>query len=211
MNWLFLFSGTLFTGAVGPVIFSVVWRQQTKEAAISGALGGVVVGIIAWLSVAKTYYGELTIATTGKFLFTANTVFYADEERGLMYPNLAGNLGACCSGAIISAVVTLIKPDNEFDWSATKRINPRAREMDRKRATLPDSASGPGSNSPVEKEKQEDATVDVASAEDDTTIDVPAEESAELQKSLKVATWASLILTFIVLFVSANDVSMLGD
>ncbi|KAG2056983.1 Na+/solute symporter [Suillus hirtellus] len=183
LNWLFLFSGTLFTGAVGPVIFSVVWRQQTKEAAISGALGGVVVGIIAWLSVAKTYYGELTIATTG-----------------MMYPNLAGNLGACCSGAIIAAVVTLIKPDNEFDWSATKRINPRAREMDRKRATLPDSASGPGSNSPVEKEKQEDAAVDVASAEDDTTIDVPAEESAELQKSLKVATWASLILTFIVLF-----------
>lgn len=66
LNWLFLFSGTLFTGAVGPVIFSVVWRQQTKEAAISGALGGVVVGVIAWLGVAKTYYGELTIATTGK-------------------------------------------------------------------------------------------------------------------------------------------------
>ncbi|KAG2159684.1 Sodium:solute symporter family-domain-containing protein [Suillus bovinus] len=183
LNWLFLFSGTLFTGAVGPVIFSVVWRQQTKEAAISGALGGVVVGIIAWLTVAKTYYGELTIATTG-----------------LMYPNLAGNLGACCSGAIISAVVTLIKPDNEFDWSATKRINPRAREMDRQRATLPDSASGSGSNSAVEKENQEDAMVDVGSAKDDITIDVPAEEYATLQKSLKVATWASLILTFIVLF-----------
>lgn len=187
LNWLFLFSGTLFTGAVGPVIFSVVWRQQTKEAAISGALGGVVVGIIAWLTVAKTYYGELTIATTG-----------------LMYPNLAGNLGACCSGAIISAVVTLIKPDNEFDWSATKRINPRAREMDRKQATLPDSASGSGSgsDSPVEneKEKQEGATADVASAIDDITIDIPAEEYAELQKSLKVATWASLTLTFIVLF-----------
>ncbi|KAG1757750.1 Sodium:solute symporter family-domain-containing protein [Suillus lakei] len=165
LNWLFLFSGTLFTGAVGPVIFSVVWRQQTKEAAISGALGGVVVGIIAWLAVAKTYYGELTIATTG-----------------LMYPNLAGNLGACCSGAIISAVVTLIKPDNEFDWSATKRINPRAREMDRKRSPISDSASGSGSDSPVEKEKQE------------------AEEYASLQKSLKVASWASLTLTFIVLF-----------
>jgi hypothetical protein len=208
LNWLFLFSGTLFTGAVGPVIFSVVWRQQTKEAAISGALGGVVVGIIAWLTVAKTYYGELTIATTGKLLSTADTVFYADANQGLMYPNLAGNLGACCSGAIISAVVTLIKPDNEFDWSATKRINPRAREMDRKQAALPDSASG--SDSPVEKEKQEGATADVASAIDDITIDVPAEESAELQKSLKVATWASLTLTFIVLFVSANDMLTLS-
>ncbi|KAG2075078.1 hypothetical protein BDR04DRAFT_1091919 [Suillus decipiens] len=115
-----------------------------------------------------------------------------------MYPNLAGNLGACCSGAIISAVVTLVKPDNEFDWSATKRINPQAREMDRKQATLPDSASGSGS---VEKEKREGVTVDVlASAKDDITVDVPAEEYAELQKSLKIATWASLTLIFIVLF-----------
>jgi hypothetical protein len=210
LNWLFLFSGTLFTGAVGPVIFSVVWRQQTKEAAISGALGGVVVGIIAWLTVAKTYYGELTIATTGKLLSTSVIVCCADAEQGLMYPNLAGNLGACCSGAIISAVVTLIKPDNEFDWSATKRINPRAREMDRKQATLPDSASGSGSDSPVEKEKQEGATADVASAIDDITIDIPAEEYAELQKSLKVATWASLTLTFIVLFVSVNDMLALS-
>jgi len=70
LNWIFLFSGTLFTGAVGPIIFTVVWRQQTKEAAMTGALGGVVVGIVAWLGVAKTYYGELTIATTGK-LFSA--------------------------------------------------------------------------------------------------------------------------------------------
>ncbi|OAX44409.1 Na+/solute symporter [Rhizopogon vinicolor AM-OR11-026] len=181
LNWLFLFSGTLFTGAVGPVIFSVVWRQQTKEAAICGALGGVVVGVIAWLAVAKTHYGELTIATTGQ-----------------MYPNLAGNLGACCSGAIISAVITLIKPDNEFDWSATKRINPRARAMDRKQAALRASASG--SETPVEKEKQEDVAVDTSSANDDISIDVPAEDYAKLQKSLKVATWAALTMTFVVVF-----------
>lgn len=202
LNWLFLFSGTLFTGAVGPVIFSVVWRQQTKEAAISGALGGVVVGVIAWLAVAKTYYGELTIATTGKLLFAPNAALSADEGKGQMYPNLAGNLGACCSGAIISAVITLIKPDNEFDWSSTKRINLRARAMDQKQAVLRDSASG--SETPVEKEKQESAAVEASSANDDISINVPAEEYAELQKSLKVATWASLTMTFIVVFVSAR-------
>ncbi|OJA16231.1 hypothetical protein AZE42_00057, partial [Rhizopogon vesiculosus] len=177
LNWLFLFSGTLFTGAVGPVIFSVVWRQQTKEAAISGALGGVVVGALIRFE---------------------GTVLSADEEKGQMYPNLAGNLGACCSGAIISAVITLIKPDNEFDWSATKRINPRARAMDRKQAALQASASG--SETPVEKEKQEDVAVDTSSANDDISIDVPAEEYAELQKSLKVATWAALTMTFVVVF-----------
>lgn len=119
-----------------------------------------------------------------------------------MYPNLAGNLGACCSGAIISAVVTLIKPDNEFDWSATKKINPRGRALDRQQAALRDSASG--SETPVEKEKQESAAVDAASTSDDISIDVPAEEYAQLEKSLKVATWASFTMTFIVIFVSAN-------
>lgn len=65
LNWLFLFSGTLFTGAVGPIIFSVVWRQQTRAAAIGGAIGGMFIGIICWLLVAKQYYGELTIESTG--------------------------------------------------------------------------------------------------------------------------------------------------
>jgi hypothetical protein len=111
-------------------------------------------------------------------------------------------MGACCSGAIISAVVTLIKPDNEFDWSATKRINLRARAMDRKQAASRDSASG--SETPVEKEKQEGVTVDASSTNDDISIDIPAEEYAELQKSLKIATWAALGMTFVVVFVSAN-------
>ncbi|KAF9811021.1 hypothetical protein IEO21_06725 [Rhodonia placenta] len=113
LNWLFLFSGTLYTAAVGPIVFSIIWRKQTKAAVISGALGGVCIGIICWLVVAKTYYGALTIETTGE-----------------IYATLAGNMGSCCAGALISIVVTLIKPDNEFDWSETKKINPRGRAMD---------------------------------------------------------------------------------
>jgi len=99
-------------------------------------------------------------------------------------------------------VITLIKPDNEFDWTATKRINLRARALDRKQAASRGSASG--SESPIEKEKQEEAAVDVSSTNDEISIDVPIEEYAQLEKSLNVATWASLTMTFIVLFVSAN-------
>ncbi|KAF8846221.1 Na+/solute symporter [Paxillus ammoniavirescens] len=185
LNWLFLFSGTLFTGAVGPIIFSVVWRQQTKIAAISGAIGGMFIGIICWLVVAQLYYGELTIATTGG-----------------IYPNLAGNLGACCSGAIISAIITLIKPDNEFDWSATKKINPRGREMERQRRVSADSESIPNEDdepSSPEKDKSE-ATTRASSVKVDATVDANAEYGESLRQSLKVAIWASSIMTFIVVF-----------
>ncbi|KIJ68206.1 hypothetical protein HYDPIDRAFT_124416 [Hydnomerulius pinastri MD-312] len=185
LNWLFLFSGTLFTGAVGPIIFSVVWRQQTKAAAIGGAIGGMFIGIICWLVVAKQYYGELTIATTGN-----------------MYPNLAGNMGACCSGAIISVIITLIKPDNEFDWSETKKINPRAREMEKRRSLTSDSKSISNDEdepSGSEKEKSE-AMTRASSVKEDASVDMEAEKYESLRKSLRVATWASGIMTFIVIF-----------
>ena len=65
LNWLFLFSGTLYTSAVGPIVMSVIWRKQIRLAVILGALGGLCVGVICWLVVAKAYYGEVTIETTG--------------------------------------------------------------------------------------------------------------------------------------------------
>ncbi|KAG9314224.1 Sodium:solute symporter family-domain-containing protein [Chiua virens] len=179
LNWLFLFSGTLFTGAVGPIIFTVVWRKQTKTAAIGGAIGGMFIGIICWLVVAKQYYGEITIQSTGS-----------------MYPNLAGNMGACCSGAIISAIITLIKPDNAFDWSETKRINPRERE--RRYATATVSKLSDGENEPPSSEKDKDnSDTTVLSM---TFVDEDTENTESLRQSLKVAVWASFSATFVVIF-----------
>ncbi|EGN99422.1 hypothetical protein SERLA73DRAFT_168870 [Serpula lacrymans var. lacrymans S7.3] len=191
LNWLFLFSGTLFTGAVGPIIFSVVWRKQTRAAAIGGALGGLVVGITCWLVVAKTYYGEVTIETTGN-----------------MYPNLAGNMGACCSGALISIIITLINPDNEFDWSETKKINPRGRDLDKKRivpggpaALIANGANGEEPPTPIdEKKEKSQSTTRVSSIKEDTSISEYPEDYEMLKKSLRVATWATSIMTFIVIF-----------
>ncbi|EGN99399.1 hypothetical protein SERLA73DRAFT_108889 [Serpula lacrymans var. lacrymans S7.3] len=181
LNWLYLFSGTLFTGAVGPIILTVVWRKQTRAAAISGALGGLCVGIIGWLVVAKTYYGELTIASTGA-----------------LYPNLAGNMGAFCSGTLISVVVTLIKPDNDFDWSETKRINPRGRDLD-KRANSSGVADAPPTPTGAEKQKAEFTTEESSVKENDLLSEQP-EDYEMLKKSLKIATWAALIMSFIIVF-----------
>jgi hypothetical protein len=72
---------------------------------MSGAIGGLIVGVIAWLSMAKSYYGELTVTTTGS-----------------SYPTLAGNMAGVLTGLILTTVVSYIKPD-DFDWAVTRSIN----------------------------------------------------------------------------------------
>jgi Na+/proline symporter len=52
-------------GAVFPAAFAVTWKKQSKWGAICGAIGGTAAELIAWFGVTKTYYGEVTITTTG--------------------------------------------------------------------------------------------------------------------------------------------------
>ncbi|GBE80408.1 Sodium:solute symporter family-domain-containing protein [Sparassis latifolia] len=192
LNWLFLFAGTIYTSAVGPIIMTVVWRKQTKAAVFAGALGGMSIGIICWLVVAKAYYGKLNVTTTGE-----------------MYPTLAGNLGSCCSGALISIIVTLIKPDNKFDWTETKKINARGRALDRaaRLAEIEEEQRARTStdqpHSPVESEKKSEVNTHVSSANDEAELDRnddTPEDMEMLKKSLVTATWSSLTLTFITIF-----------
>ena len=97
--------GLLIGGAVFPAAFAITWRKQTKLGAISGCLSGLAAGLTAWLATAKSYYGEITVETTG-----------------MSYPTLAGNLAAIMTGLIVTTTITLIKPD-DFDWEITRAIN----------------------------------------------------------------------------------------
>ncbi|KAJ5601489.1 hypothetical protein N7510_011023 [Penicillium lagena] len=105
LGWLFLTMGLLIGGAVFPAAFAVTWKGQTRLGAMSGAIGGCIAGVTAWLVEAKVYYGELTIASTGS-----------------SYPTLAGNLAAVMTGLILSVTISLNKPD-DFDWQITRSIN----------------------------------------------------------------------------------------
>lgn len=97
--------GLLIGGAVFPTAFTIVWRKQTRIGAISGCLTGLAAGLTAWLATAKSYYGEITVETTG-----------------MSYPTLAGNLAAIMTGLIVTVTISMIKPDN-FDWEVTRAIN----------------------------------------------------------------------------------------
>ncbi|KAH9949091.1 Sodium:solute symporter family-domain-containing protein [Amylocystis lapponica] len=205
LNWLFLFAGTIYTGAVGPIVMSVLWRKQTKVAAIAGTIGGMSIGIICWLTVAKGYYGELTMETTGEcVLCGCQRPGNSPWCSGAIYSTMAGNVGSCCSGFVISAIITLIKPDNKFDWSETKKINPRGRALEQQRnATMaPLHGEEPRRDTPVEPEdeKKLEATTRASSVKDNQSVDEEVENYEELTRSLKWATWSSVILSFILAF-----------
>ncbi|KAJ7468088.1 solute symporter family transporter [Mycena latifolia] len=105
LGWLFLVMGLLIGGAVFPVAFAITWKGQTSAGAISGAMGGLGAGLVAWLLTARVHYGEITVATTG-----------------LEYPTLAGNLAAILTGLILTVAVSWLNPA-DFDWEVTRAIN----------------------------------------------------------------------------------------
>lgn len=72
---------------------------------MAGAIGGLSAGLIGWLTMAKSQFGELTVASTGS-----------------SYPTLAGNMAGVFTGLILTIVISYMKPDN-FDWEITRSIN----------------------------------------------------------------------------------------
>lgn len=195
LGWLFLVMGLIIGGAVFPAAFTIVWKGQTRTAAVSGCLAGLAAGVIAWLVEAKVYYGELTIATTGA-----------------SYPTLAGNMASLMTGLIVSVGVSWAKPD-DFDWAITRAINadttdavtvvanqrpseaPANETKDLKADTgpnpdreCPSSPSSPGSveGERVDKEMVEDAQF--------------LEDPVALRKAYILALIMSVILTFLMDF-----------
>lgn len=137
LGWLFLVMGLIIGGAVFPAAFTVVWKGQTRVAAVSGCLVGLAAGVIAWLVEAKVYYGELTIETTGA-----------------SYPTLAGNMASLLTGLIVTVGVSLAKPD-DFDWSITRAIN--AETTDAVTGVAPPPSSSPAvavANSDTNKDEK---------------------------------------------------------
>ena len=96
------FSGTVIGSPVVPVILTVFWPKLTKTAVFAGSLGGTALALMTWLLTCRYYYGTINVQT-----LVAN------------YSSLAGNATSIGSGAVISVMISLIKPDN-YDFSGTR-------------------------------------------------------------------------------------------
>ncbi|QGI81266.1 unnamed protein product [Fusarium fujikuroi] len=102
MGWTLYMLGILTCPGVIPLIFTIIWRKQTKLAAISSAFLGMATGLGVWLGSAYVFSGEVTVASTGGTL-----------------PCMYGTIASLFSPLLYSVAVTYIRPDN-YDWSRFK-------------------------------------------------------------------------------------------
>jgi hypothetical protein len=85
------------------MIFTILWKRQSKAAAILSPVLGLATGLAVWLGTASHFGGEVSVASTGEVL-----------------PCLYGTIASCMSPIVYSVVITLAKPQN-YDWDDFKK------------------------------------------------------------------------------------------
>lgn len=103
LQYVYLAMGVLIGSAVVPIALAIVWKKTNKVAATVGALIGLCCGLIVWLLTAYTFYGEISVRSTGQNI-----------------PVLAGNLTSILVGGAITLLGSVIRPEN-FDFRMMKQ------------------------------------------------------------------------------------------
>lgn len=99
LGWTLYMLGVLTCPGIFPTAFTILWRRQSKAAAIIAPLLGMATGIASWLGSAYALYGSVTIATTGQTV-----------------PCVWGTVASAFSPLVYSPIITLFKPEY-FDWA----------------------------------------------------------------------------------------------
>ncbi|KAI6750496.1 hypothetical protein HG530_014777 [Fusarium avenaceum] len=102
MGWTLYMLGIHTCPGVIPLMFTIIWRKQSKLAAVSSAFLGMATGLGVWLGSAYSFSGEVTIASTGGTL-----------------PCMYGTVASLFSPLLYSVVVTYIRPD-DYNWDEFK-------------------------------------------------------------------------------------------
>ena len=103
LGWTLYMLGVLTCPGIFPTTFAILWRRQTKLAAVISPLLGLATGIAVWLGTAQAFYGEVTIASSGATL-----------------PCVYGTVASAFSPALYSVVLSIYKPQN-FDWAEFRK------------------------------------------------------------------------------------------
>ncbi|KAH7137929.1 Sodium:solute symporter family-domain-containing protein [Dendryphion nanum] len=103
LGWTLYMLGVLTCPGIFPTTFTILWRKQSKAAAIISPLLGMATGIAAWLGSAYALYGTVSIASTGATV-----------------PCVWGTVASAISPLPYSVIITLIRPEN-FDWAEFRR------------------------------------------------------------------------------------------
>ncbi|KAL4780388.1 Sodium:solute symporter family-domain-containing protein [Aspergillus varians] len=68
LNWLIYMIGIVICPGTVPTCFALLWKKQSRMAAIVSPIVGMAAGFAVWFGTAYTLYGGISITTTGKTL-----------------------------------------------------------------------------------------------------------------------------------------------
>ena len=104
LGWAYQFMGNAIGSAVVPLWNLLMWKKANATGAIAAAWGGMILALSTWLIVCQAEFGEITV-----------------ENLGTLNCNLAGNIVAIGSSALIHAIFSFIKPQN-YDFKSMGQI-----------------------------------------------------------------------------------------
>ena len=120
-------SGVVTCPGIFPMIFTILWRRQSKAAAILSPVLGLATGLAVWLGTASRFSGEVTVASTGEVL-----------------PCVYGTVASCLSPIVYSVVITAVRPQ-KYDWSEFKKEKLSLEKLDANLTTAHDHVPNEGS------------------------------------------------------------------
>jgi SSS family transporter len=103
LQYVYLAMGILIGPAVVPIVLTVSWKKTNGISVILGSIGGLIAGVIAWLTSTWFLYGQLSVETTGQTT-----------------PLLLGNIVSISVGAAITIIGSLVRPDH-FNYEVMKQ------------------------------------------------------------------------------------------
>jgi Na+/proline symporter len=104
LGWVYQFMGNAIGSAVVPLWNLLMWPKANAMGAIVAAWGGMILALTTWIIVCQAEFGEVTI-----------------DNLGTLNPNLAGNIVALGSSALIHVVFSLASPQN-YDFKSMGNI-----------------------------------------------------------------------------------------
>ena len=131
LGWVYGAMGNFIGSAVVPIALALMWKECNATGAIAGAMGGLLAGLVAWISVAA----QQPYTMDGKCVSVVNV-----DTLGSLNAQLAGNLCALCVSACLAIVISLADPQN-FDWDDLRSRTDALLVEDDKNVALTESGS----------------------------------------------------------------------